>query len=152
MLSGESVRSALDLPTSLTDRTAFLMQLALARAQDMGERALAGLGVSGREYGVLAVLAHLQPCPQIRVGRALAIDRTTTLALVRGLLQRGLLRRDPDPADRRAYLVSLTAQGEDLRARAAEVLADCEDEFLAVLPPADRAHLAAALRTLIGSR
>jgi DNA-binding MarR family transcriptional regulator len=144
------VGGAVDLPNSLTDRTAFLMQLALARAQDMGEDALVELGISGREYGVLAVLAHLQPCPQIRVGRALGVDRTTVLALVRGLLRRGLLRRDPDPADRRAYLVALTAEGEDVRARAAEVLVDCEQRFLAVLAPADRVRLAAALRTLIG--
>jgi DNA-binding MarR family transcriptional regulator len=144
------VGSAVDLPNSLTDRTAFLMQLALARAQDMGEDALVELGISGREYGVLAVLAHLQPCPQIRVGRALGVDRTTVLALVRGLLRRGLLRRDPDPADRRAYLVALTAEGEEVRARAAEVLVDCEQRFLAVLAPADRVRLAAALRTLIG--
>lgn len=45
------------LPPVLTDRAAFLLRLALGRAERMGERALATVGLSGREYGALALLA-----------------------------------------------------------------------------------------------
>ena len=138
-----------DLPAALTDRTAFLLQLAVARVQALGEEALVELGVGGREYGALAVLAHLAPCTQIAVGRALGIDRTTTVAVLGGLEERGLVDRSPDPANRRAYLVSLTAAGDRVRARAAEVLVACEDRFLAPLDHSERTQLHGTLVRLI---
>ena len=140
-----------DLPAALTDRTAFLLQLAVARVQALGEEALVEVGVTGREYGAMAVLAHLAPCTQIAVGRALGIDRTTTLAVMTGLEARGLVVRSPDPANRRAYLVSLTPDGDRVRTRAAEVLVACEDRFLAPLDDAERAHLHDALARLVGA-
>lgn len=138
-----------DLPAALTDRTAFLLQLAVARVQALGEEALVELGVGGREYGALAVLAHLAPCTQIAVGRALGIDRTTTVAVLGGLEERGLVDRSLDPTNRRAYLVSLTAAGDQARARAAEVLVACEDRFLAPLDDSERAQLHGTLVRLI---
>ena len=138
-----------DLPETLTDRVAFLLQLALARAQVMGEQALKELGISGREYGVLAVLATGSPSAQHHVGAALGIDRTTTMALLAGLEARGLVRRSRDPANRRAYLVTLTEAGEDVRARAAQVLTDCDDRFLDPLPSEERAWLRHTLRRLL---
>lgn len=137
--------AAPDLPAALTDRIAFLLQLALARAQAMGEQALAELGLSGREYGVLAVLQTGSPAAQHRVGAALGIDRTSTMTLLSGLQARGLLRREHAPGDRRAYTVTLTEAGESLRARAADLLADCDDRFLAPLPPGQRDDLRTAL-------
>jgi hypothetical protein len=47
-----------DLPESLTGRTAFLLRLALTRAEAMGELALREIGVAGREYGLLELLGH----------------------------------------------------------------------------------------------
>lgn len=140
-----------DLPSSLTERTAFRLQLAVARAQAMGEEALVGIAVSGREYGALAVIADRGPSAQIAVGRALGIDRTTTVAVLAGLEARGYVDRAPDPANRRAYLVSLTAEGDRVRARAAEVLVACEDRFLAPLTPGERTALHEILGRLVGS-
>lgn len=137
------------LPDALTDRVAFLLQLALTRAQEMGEQALAELDVNGREYGVLALLQHGTPSAQHRVGAALGIDRTSTMTLLAGLEARGLVRRVRDAADRRAYLVTLTGAGEQLRARAAAVLVDCDDRFLSPLPDAERTRLRWTLRQLV---
>jgi DNA-binding MarR family transcriptional regulator len=148
MLTVEEV-AVTDLPETLTDRTAFLLQLALGRAQAMGEEVLVEVGISGREYGLLAVIAHLGPCSQITAARTLGVDRTTTVALVGGLEVRGLLRRTPDPANRRANLVSLTDEGERVRARAAEALAACDDRFLDPLDAPDRERLRALLGRLV---
>lgn len=138
-----------DLPGTLTDRTAFLLQLALGRAQAMGEEVLVEHGISGREYGLLAVVAHLAPCSQITAARTLGIDRTTTVALVGALEQRGLLDRAPDPANRRANLLSPTPEGERVRAGAADALAVCDDRFLAPLDAPDRETLRTLLRRLV---
>lgn len=138
-----------DLPDTLTDRVAVLLQMALARAQGMGEQALTGLGISGREYGILALLEHGPTTAQHRLGGALGIDRTSTMAMLAGLQARGLLSRAPNPADRRAYLVTLTDAGEQIRARASQVLADCDDRFLAPLPADERTHLRSTLKRLL---
>jgi len=137
------------LPRDLTDRIAFLLQIALARAQAMGEQALTGIGVSGREYGVLAVLADRTPTAQYEVGAALGIDRTSTMTLLAALEGRGLVERTRDPANRRAHLVRLTDEGRRLRARAADVLLDCEERFLAPLAVPDREHLRSSLSQLL---
>jgi len=134
------------LPDALTDRVAVLLQVVLVRAQAMGERALTELGISGREYGVLAQLEHGPATAQHQLGGPLGIDRTSTMTLLAGLEAHGLLSRSRDPTNRRAYLVTLTDAGEQLRARASHVLADCDDRFLAPLPPHERTRLR---RTLI---
>lgn len=138
-----------ELPTGLTDRVAFLLQSALVRAQAMGELALAELGVTGREYGVLALLEHGAPPAQQHLGAVLGIDRTSTMTLLAGLESRGLVRRVRDPANRRAYVVTLTEAGEQLRSRAAAVLADCDDRFLDPLSAEERLQLRHALLRLL---
>lgn len=62
-----------------------------------------------------------------------------------GCRARGLVSRGRDPANRRAYLVTLTETGEQLRARASHVLAACDDRFLAALTPRERTRLRSTL-------
>ena len=137
-----------DQPLALTGRVAFLLQLALVRAQAMGEQALTDVGLSGREYGLLALLERPSHSAQHRLGGTLGLDRTTTMTLLSGLEQRGLLRRERRAGDRRAYVVRLTPEGEKLRGRAEAVLLDCEERFLEPLPAALRDGLREALLRL----
>ncbi|GAA2191229.1 MarR family winged helix-turn-helix transcriptional regulator [Micromonospora lupini] len=96
------------------------------------------LGVLGRHGevrpGTLAEHLHIAP-------------RSAT-EVIDDLQARGLVERRPDPADRRATLVALTAEGTrisaDIRAaRRAEA-----DRFFGHLDDSDRAELARILRTL----
>lgn len=137
-----------NLPDALTERAAFLLQLALARARTMGEQALDPTGLSGREYGALAVLSSGAPTAQGRLGEALGVDRTSTVKLVGGLQARGLVTRVRDPGNRRAYRVTLTATGERERARAESLLADCDERFLEPLDADEQAMLRNLLRRL----
>jgi DNA-binding MarR family transcriptional regulator len=61
----------------------------------------------------------------------------------------GLVRRRPDPEDRRGVLVTLTDAGRILVDSAFTDLLRREHDLLAGLPDADRATLAALLRTLV---
>jgi DNA-binding MarR family transcriptional regulator len=96
------------------------------------------LGVLRRHGGMrLSDLAeHLRIAPR------------STTEVIDGLQERGLVERSPDPADRRATLVSVTAEGArigaDLRAaRTAEA-----EAFFGRLSDTDRAALARILRSL----
>lgn len=133
---------------ALTERTAFMLRLALNHAEAMGERAIAALGVTGRQYGVLAMLHQGSTPTQRHLGATLGFDRTTTMKLMATLEQRGLVDRSPDPADRRSYILSLTTAGEDLRVRTAAVLKDCDDAFTDQLSSAEKATLRGLLRRL----
>ena len=139
------------LPATLTDRVAFQLQLVTGRAQRMGQDMLDGLGLAGREYGVLALLELGPVDAQRDVGATLGLDRTTTTKLVRRLEERGLIRRTRAAGDGRARELELTADGERLRAAAAELMIACDETFLGAVSAADRRTLTRILRRLAPS-
>lgn len=138
-----------DLPPHLRHRTAVLLRLAAGRAEQMGEAALRDQGISGREYGILELLAHGSPRTQIELARDLHIDRTTCAALLARLEQRNLIVRAADPTNRRANHVTLTGDGETRRARASQVLHGCDDQFQANLSAQEQATLQRLLHILV---
>lgn len=138
----------MQLPLTLTDRVVFTLQRALHRARDLDERTLGELSLSSREYGLLSLLADGPVARQHELGAALGFDRTTTAALVRGLVERGLVRRSPLPGSGRTLVLELTPAGVRLRAAAAGRLRACEEELLAPLTAVQRAHLRRALLAL----
>lgn len=89
--------------------------------------------------------------PGVRVGEAareLGLAANTASTLVTRLAGQGLLRREPDPADRRAALLSLDpasqALADEVRARRHRAI----DQALAALPPADVQALTRGIRAL----
>jgi DNA-binding MarR family transcriptional regulator len=89
-----------------------------------------------RGYQVLAAAAHGAVGSQLALAQRLGIDRTVMTYLIDDLESAGLLERRPDPADRRARRLVVTAQGAallvelDRRLHAAEahLLAPLDDE------------------------
>jgi DNA-binding MarR family transcriptional regulator len=129
------------LPQALSARTAYLLARAAASAHAMSERDLEPLGVTAREYAVLEVLAEQSPLTQTRIAEILGLDRTTILKLGASLERKGLVVRERDDQDRRAYAVALTHEGEAVRSRAFTLLADCEERFLMPLAGEQRHQL-----------
>jgi DNA-binding MarR family transcriptional regulator len=78
----------------------------------------------------------------------LGLDKTRLIPVLDDLQERGLIRREPDPGDRRARLLSLTPQGRRLFARAQRKLHVYEDQLLAGLDGADRSRFLRALATV----
>ena len=107
----------------------------------MGERDLEPLGITPREYSVLAVLVERSPLSQTRIAAILGLDRTTILKLGASLERKRLVVRERAEHDRRAYAIALTALGEQVRARAFTLLVDCEERFLMPLAGEQRAEL-----------
>jgi DNA-binding MarR family transcriptional regulator len=139
------------LPATLSDRTSYLLGRAADAVKALGERDLEPLGITPREYTVLAVLAEESPLSQTRVAEILGLDRTTILKLGASLEQLGLVVRERDPADRRAYAVALTPAGEQMRKQAFRLLLDCERRFLSTLAPLERKQLHDLLTRLLAT-
>ncbi|MCB9743751.1 MAG: MarR family transcriptional regulator [Alphaproteobacteria bacterium] len=121
---------------------ALLLRLA-ARVED--------LGVSQARARCLTLLAFqaghegLRPA---RIAELLAVAAPTVTALVRELEREGLVRKGPDPEDRRARRVRITPAGEALVAQLMPALAE-EDAWLrAALTEEEHAALLLGCRAL----
>jgi DNA-binding MarR family transcriptional regulator len=129
------------LPRNLSARTSYLLARAASRVQALGEHDLGPLGITPREYSVVAVLAEHSPLSQTQVAEILGLDRTTILKLGASLERKRLVVRERDANDARAYAMALTPSGDRLRAQAFELLLACEARFLAPLNPGEREQL-----------
>ena len=129
------------LPANLSARTSYLLGRAAARVQALGEHDLEPLGITPREYSVLAVLAEHSPLSQTQVAETLGLDRTTILKLGASLERKRLVVRERDANDARAYAVALTPSGDRLREEAFGLLLACEARFLAPLNRNERKQL-----------
>src|SRR5436305_4700342 len=125
----------------------------LARHLDRARRtAFAGHGLEAWEFDVLSALRRQGPPYQLSPGallRATLVTSGTMTNRIDRLAAAGLVRRQPDPQDRRGVLVTLTDEG---RARVDAALADLlgrEEALLAGLDQGERQLLAGLLRTLL---
>jgi DNA-binding MarR family transcriptional regulator len=137
-------------PAALSESIALLTGRAARLAGERLAEALAPLGLRVRHYGVLQALAESGPSSQQALGRWLGIDRTTMVGTVDDLERLGLVARKPDPTDRRAYRVELTARGRTILVRATGAAAAAERALLAPLAPAEQQALRDVLQRLTG--
>src|SRR4029079_10543255 len=107
------------------------------------------VGLQPDEYDVLATLRRsgepYELCPRDLLATMMVSSGTMTHRLDK-LEQRGLVRRRPDPDDRRSVLVALSPAGRELVDRAADAHVANERSLLADLSPEDRTALADLLR------
>jgi len=131
----------MQLPEILSARTSYLLGRAASRLHALGLRDLEPLGITPREYSVLAVLGDRSPLSQTQVAEVLGLDRTTILKLGASLERKSLVVRERDAGDARAYAMALTPAGERLREEAFELLLACEAQFLTPLTRKERKQL-----------
>ena len=105
-------------------------------------------GLSMWGYIVLLALDDEPVRTQAALAESVGADKTRIIGVLDGLQQAGLIRRDPDPADRRVHLLSLTEAGQRLRTEAQAGIQRQEDRLLALLPPGDRRSFIRALQVL----
>jgi len=82
------------------------------------------------------------------VASLLAMDRTTLTAALKPLERRGLVKISPDAADRRSRVLTLTAKGRTLLARAFPVWQGTHRTIEELLPIAEPERLRTSLRAL----
>ncbi len=109
---------------------------------------LAAHGVSMWGYIVLTALAEEPVRTQAALADAIGADKTRIIGVLDELQERDLIRREPDPADRRARLLTLTPAGRRLHGRVRRAIRQREERLLADFPPADRAAFLRVLRGL----
>ena len=98
-------------------------------------------------YIVLNALRDAPESTQAALADKIGADKTRIIATLDDLQAAGLISREPDPGDRRARLLSITAAGDRVRRTVQDEIQGNEERLLAELPGAERkAFLSAAQR------
>jgi DNA-binding MarR family transcriptional regulator len=133
----------------LAGRLGYLLKHAQLRFFELTAAALAPFGINGREAAVLNMIDDPDPRSQGEVAQRMGIDRTTMVALIDELQQKGLVQRRQDPEDRRRNVVELTGTGRDTLQQANRAAEEAERLFLSPLPSDETELFKKALRVLL---
>ena len=109
-------------------------------------------GLTMWQYATLTCLARSPAPTQLQLAAAIRYDKTRLIALLDQLEKEGLVRREPDPSDRRARIVRITPKGRRRHQAAAADIRTMEEELLRPLTPPDRQALLSALPKLASRR
>jgi DNA-binding MarR family transcriptional regulator len=103
-------------------------------------------------YAVLMALAELGVTSQQRLGAMIGVDPRNLVGTIDALERRGLLRRAPDPSDRRRHAVTLTGEGQALLRQLRRDRERVERGFLSPLDRSEQAALHRLLLRLLAAR
>ena len=123
----------------------------LARRQ---EAVFGEFGLGRGEVGALSALRIAGPPHRLsptRLGRGLMLSSAGITSRIDRLERRGLVRRLPDPDDRRGVIVELTDKGLEVVDAAVAALAKSDRELLERLAPEEIGQLEVLLRKFLSA-
>ncbi|MCZ2527494.1 MarR family winged helix-turn-helix transcriptional regulator [Streptomyces sp. HB2AG] len=113
----------------------------------VGER-LAAEGARKWHFAVLVALAEAGSASQAELSRRTSIYRSDMVAVLNELADAACVRREPDPADRRRNVITLTPAGRRHLERLDTLITEAQHELLAPLTPAEQDELTRLLTVL----
>lgn len=111
------------------------------------EELLKPAGVTALQYTALTVLERHDGISAAQLARDSFVTAQSMADMVRGLESRGLVRREPNPGNRREKVILLADAGRRLLAEYAEPARMLEQRMVADLDPADVKRFRDALRS-----
>ncbi|MFH8656432.1 MarR family winged helix-turn-helix transcriptional regulator [Streptomyces afghaniensis] len=135
-------------PDPLTLEVVELIGEVVARFHEDYEEAAAEHALTGAQARLLSLLC-LEPLPMRRLAQRLKCEPSNVTGIVDRLEARGLVERQPDPADRRVKVAAATSEGRRVARSLRESLRFAR-EPLAGLSEGERVALRNALRGMLG--
>ncbi len=105
----------------------------------------------GLSLSLLYYIVYIHHCPGCTPGQlsaALGQDTGYTTRCLDKLMQSGFIQREKSPQDRRAWVLHLTPQGEEIFHISHDLFHQWDDQILTTLEPDERSQLIALLRRL----
>lgn len=133
------------------DHDESLAELLRHAAGQLRRRSLAAMApfdVTPWQARALRTLLRTGPLRMSALAELLGVTARSITEVVDALEERALVRREPDPSDRRATIVCATAEGERVGAAIGQARRADSDQYFAALDARDRAELARILRSL----
>jgi DNA-binding MarR family transcriptional regulator len=122
----------MEFPQGILDRPALLLVKLSNEIVAGAEDRLVAMGLSGRQYMVLAVLSSDQPPSQLELAGLCGLLPAQIVPVIDEMERRGLVTRQRSETDRRRSVVNLTDAGRDALAQADAL----GEEIVSQLPPA----------------
>ncbi len=98
-------------------------------------------GITRREWRVLSCLAGAEGVQSSELAVRAMLDRARTSRAITGLADKGLVRREPKPSDRREVHVFLTDAGRRVHAEVFPRIAAIQRDLLAPFSAAERCQI-----------
>lgn len=114
-------------------------------AQELGD-----YDVTSLQFAIMQALVDEPGADQITVAQRVALDAATSGSVIMRLEDRGWLRREPSPTDRRRKLLWLTEQGEKMAMEMKKPAKNVQQRLLAALSETERVQFVALLKRVSG--
>ena len=114
------------------------------------DRRMAEQGASLARTKLLLCLQKRGPLRATDIAEFFSQSPRTVTEAIDGLERDGLVKREPDPSDRRAKIIHITAKGADAAAKTEPLRRQIVDQTFGILDERERAELAAILAKLSG--
>ncbi|MFC4224749.1 MarR family winged helix-turn-helix transcriptional regulator [Lysinibacter cavernae] len=129
------------IDTDLGHDIDFLLARARAARSAATNALLEPLDLRVRSYSVLSLACSDTNPSQKELAQFLDLDPSQIVALIDRLEERGLVRREPDPRDRRSNVIRATTAGKALYAEAGPLVAQSQELAMSSLTARDRERL-----------
>ncbi|MDV7023411.1 MULTISPECIES: MarR family winged helix-turn-helix transcriptional regulator [Enterobacteriaceae] len=101
------------------------------------------------QYAVMRAIAEHPGIEQVALTEVAVSTKATLAEMLNRMEMRGLVRREPDPQDKRRRFVFLTAEGNALLNNCLPVGAGVDDAFLGKLSMQERKQLGELIRKMM---
>jgi len=129
------------LPRGFAERPALVLHKLGTQILMRAEDPLAAIGLSGRQYVLLAVLGSDAPASQLELAELCGLLPAQVVPVLDEMESRGLVERTRSESDRRRSVVRVTAAGRELLVKADALGASIMDTLFADLDPEARERL-----------
>jgi DNA-binding MarR family transcriptional regulator len=129
------------LPRGFAERPALLLHKLGTQILMRAEDPLAAIGLSGRQYVLLAVLGSDAPASQLELAELCGLLPAQVVPVLDEMESRGLVERTRSETDRRRSVVRVTDAGRELLAKADALGASIMDTLFADVDPEARERL-----------
>ena len=124
----------------------------VARLYTRAQRVVADCcSATNTQCHLLTELLRGGPLPLTELGSRLLLEKSWISRAVDAMVERGLARKEPNPADARSWLVTLTKEGERTALELNRTLDTHAEELLAALSERERAGVQHALALLMNA-
>ncbi|MBU6372052.1 MAG: MarR family transcriptional regulator [Alphaproteobacteria bacterium] len=127
-----------------------LLARAARAAQQASDAGLVDLGLTSAQAGVLFAVPKEGGVGVSAIAEQMGLAQSVVSVLTQRLVEQGFLARAPDPDDRRAVRLSLTAAGATARAEAARRARGLNTRITREFSAAEQAAIARFLEGVIG--
>lgn len=137
--------------STLMDTPGYLLSQSGRLIRERLADALRPVGLVPQQLTILKLLSASEPMTQQAIGARCNLDKTTITELIDSLEQRGYVKRQVSPKDRRSKEVSITGSGRRVLNRALKLAQEADEQFISLMSEKEWTTVRKCLMRYLGS-